>query len=126
MQGERRGSWLESAHLENRLASASRRTWKQVIDRLPDHQRDDVVVRGRRRGVSPRVAAVSKHDESIGNGLHLFNEVRDIDDGVTLRLEMAKQIKQVLDVRTTETAGRFVEHQHSRSNGDRAGDFNDL
>src|SRR3954468_21672324 len=84
MKRERNGPWLQRADFENRLAANSGRTGKQIPDRLADHQRHDVVVR-RRRGVpSPGISAVAKDDEPIGNGLHFFNEMRNVDDGVSL------------------------------------------
>ena len=117
-----------SRPVTSRIASPrrTRRTRKQIVNRLSDHQRDDVVVRCRGRGAAAGIAAVSKHDEPIGNGLHFLDEVRDVDDGVPLRLQMTQELEQVLDIGAPETAGRFVEHQHAASDGNRARDFHDL
>src|SRR3954447_21960817 len=121
MKREGNGPWLQRTDFENRLAASSGRTREQIPDRLTDHQRHDVVVR-RRCGVSsPGVSAIAKDDEAIGNGLHFFNEMRNVDDGVSLRFQVPQEIEQVFDISSPEAAGRLVEHEYPAANRDRTG-----
>ena len=79
-----------SSAVTSRMASPrrARRPGKQIADGPTDHQRDDVVVRGVLRRAAAGVAAVTQHDEPIGDALHFLDEVRDVDDRVPLRLEV--------------------------------------
>src|SRR4051812_7255901 len=116
MKRKRNGPSLQRTDFEDRLAANSGRTGKQIPDRLTDHQCHDVVVRCRRGVSSPGVSAVAKDDESIGNGLHFFNEMRNVDDGVSLCFQVPQQIEQMFDVSSPEAARRFVEYEYPAAN----------
>ena len=62
----------------------------------PDHHLDDRRRRRVRRGAAAGVPSVAQDDEAIGDRLHLFDEMRDVDDRVALRLQPAKQREQPL------------------------------
>ncbi len=82
MERERRARWTEVTHLENRRAAPAGRPWIERVDRSPDHEANDV---GRREiGGRPasRNRPVAEDDDPVGDGLHFFDEVRDVDDGV--------------------------------------------
>ncbi len=98
----------------------------EIVERAPDHETDDVRRSGRRRDAAARVASVAKHDEAIRHGLHLFDEVRNIDDRDAARLQTADEIEQRADVGLAEAAGRLVEHEDTTADGERAGDFDQL
>ena len=72
------------------------------------------------------VAAVAQHDEPVRHFLHFFDEVRDVDDGVALRLEAADQFEQAPHVVAAEAARRLVEDQHAAADGERARDLDEL
>src|SRR5206468_6856473 len=84
---------------------------------------DDVVVRRRGGGASAGVTAIPKHDESVGDALDFLDEVRNVYDGMALRLEMTQQIEQVLDIGAPEAARRFVEDQHAAAHRNRTRNF---
>ena len=52
--------------------------------------------------------------------------MRNVDDGVPLRLQAAQQREETLHVSAPEAARRLVEHQHPAADRERAGDLDEL
>ena len=72
------------------------------------------------------VPPVAQDDEAIGDAQHLFDEVRDVDNRVALRLEPLEHREQMLDVGRPEAARRLVQHEHGAAHRERARDLDDL
>ena len=81
MQRQRPGSRTEVVDVENRFAVGPRGVWIERFDRSADHQPHDLLSVQLRGGAAPDDAAVAKHNDAVGDFLHLFDEVGDVDDG---------------------------------------------
>ncbi len=101
MQRERRAARLERLDLDERDVAGRR---ARFSDSSSSTSRPTIMTRhGMRVGLGRRaaadVSAVAKNDESVGRSLHLLEEVRDVDDGVTPgHLESADEVEEPLDV----------------------------
>ncbi len=98
----------------------------QILEAATHHQADDGLAGRFRRDAAARVAAVSQYHEAIGNRLHFFDEVRDVDDGQAARLEASEQIEQRAHVGVTEAARRLVEDEDAAPHRERPRDFHEL
>ena len=112
----------------SRIASPAwrARAREEVLDAAADHQGHDLLARGRAVGPAARVAPVAQHHEPVGDLFHFLDEVRDVDDGVAVRLQPAHQLEQALDVLAAEAAGGLVEDEDARADGEGAGDLDEL
>ena len=99
----------------SRIGSASlpRAARIEIVDGAPDHQADDRgALGGVRRGRSCDTA-VTQHDDPIGDLFHFFDEMRDVDDGVALALQLRDDVEEPSRVFAAQAAGRFVQDQHA-------------
>ena len=84
MQHQRLRSGHERIDLQDGLAGLARAARIQIVDRPAHHQPHDLLGRGLGGHTRAGDASVPQHDDAIGHALHLFDEVRDVDDGVPL------------------------------------------
>src|SRR5947209_6317099 len=94
MQRERRRTGYEILDRQDLVAARARTPRIQIVERASDHHPDDVAGARPRGDTLARVAAVAQDDETIRHLLHLFDEMRDVDDGVTLALQPVEQIEE--------------------------------
>src|SRR6185436_12448462 len=112
--------------LDDRLSRMALRAREEVLHAAADHEGHDLLARRARGGAAARVPSIAQHDEAIGHLLHLFDEVRDVDDGVTVRLEPAHEIEQAPHVRAAQAARGLVEDEDARADGERTRDLDEL
>ncbi len=117
---------LEPIDFEDRFAAVAWRPREDGVGRGADHHAHDLVVRRVPRGSAACVPPVAQDDEAIGDAQHLFDEVRDVDNGVPLRLEPLEHREQMVHVGGPEAARRLVQHEHGAADGKRARDLDDL
>ena len=72
------------------------------------------------------VLAVAEDRVALGDGLHLFEEVADVDDRDPLRLQPADHLEQPRGVVLGERAGRLVEDDHPGLGDQAPGDLDEL
>src|SRR5439155_18057849 len=92
---------------KDHFAGLALRSGVKVVDGAADHQRDDLPRRGRRRWAAADALAVAQNGEAVADLLYFFQEVGDVDDGVTVGLELADQGEEVVDVARRQAAGWF-------------------
>ncbi len=112
----------------SRIASpaCTRAAWIEILQRPPHHQADNLADRRPARLPFAGIAAVAQHDETVRHLHHLFDEMRDVDDGETPLLEARDELEQLLHVGTREAAGRLVQHQHAATGHQRASNLDKL
>ena len=69
---------------------------------------------------------IAHHHHAIGQGLHLTESVRDVDDADALRAQIAHDAEQRLGFMLRQAARRLVHDEHARLAGERLGDFHQL
>ena len=98
----------------------------EFLDAAAHHEGHDLLVGYFRSGSRADAPAVPQHGEAIGQRADLFQEMRDINDAQTLRLEAAHEGKKMRDVVARQAARGFIQDQHARAHRDGAGDFHEL
>ena len=126
MERERRGTRLQTIHIEDGCAAPPRRSREEVGDLAAHHHADDRVRGSGGDVAAPRVPSVAQHDETVGDRFHLFDEMRDVDDGAALRFQAAHQREQPRDVVAPEAARRLVEHEDAAARRKGARDLHEL
>jgi hypothetical protein len=71
-------------------------------------------------------APIAQHGAAIGDGHHLVESMRDIDDGGAARLHAGQHREQPLDLALLQRGGRLVEHEHAALPVQRLGDGDQL
>src|SRR5450830_591890 len=97
-----------------------------AVELTPDHHADDGVDRCFFSRHGGDVFAVAHDGDAIGNAAQLVHLVRDVDDADTLRLQIADDAKQFVDLCVIERGGRLVHDQDARVERQRLGDFHHL
>ena len=120
------GARAERVHFEDRFSSLPRRARIEILDVASDHHADDLLRRKISRCTGSRDASIPQHDNAIGDFLHFLDEVRDVDDRVTLFPEAADQIEQPSRIVARQRARGLVEHEHTASDRERTGDLDEL
>ncbi len=115
-----------SSQLEQHVAGGPGAVRIQIRHLPPDHHLHDRLGAQLRRRPAADVPPVAQHDDAVGDGLHLLDEVRDVDDRQALCLQPANQPEQPLHVVVRQAARRFVEHDDARAAGDGAADLDQL
>ena len=136
-RGSRRGA--ASASRRARRASCRRRS-QQRLARRPRAARIQLVERRarpsarrcpaatRRRCARRRRCAVAQHDEAVGDRLHFFEEVRDVDDRRCPRAFSRRDQRRRARCTSAcaEAARRLVEDEHAAADRERARDLDEL
>src|SRR5258706_7433521 len=125
-RGARFGCATETLDFENNPARSSRRSWIQVLNFSPDHQRDNLVSARLRCRPPTDGFAVAKHDKSIRDLFHFLKKVRDVNNRMPLLAQATNEFKKPRDVIFGKTAGRLIADQHAAADGDGPGNFNQL
>ena len=113
-------------HLHERLADGDVARREHRADIAADHQADQLLPRGLRRGQIVDVFSVAHDHHAVGDLEDLLHAVRDINDRDLLRGELADDAEQVLRLLLVERGGRLVHDQNADVPGDRLGYFNQL
>ncbi len=91
-----------------------------------DHQRDELVVRHRRRLAHAGHATVLHYGHAVGDLEDLRHAVRDVDDGDALRREALDDAEEVAPLVDGQRGGRLVEDQELQVVRETLGDLHHL
>ena len=129
MQRERRGARRERRR-RSRIGSPAVRALRgyRSSTSRPTIRLTIVVGRRLRRSTPPPALRPSrKHDEAIGDRLHFFDEVRDVDDrDAPAPSAGAISSNSARTSACAEAARRLVEHEHAAADRERARDLDEL
>ncbi len=99
-------------HLAPRLTLVSLR--KRELERTPDHERDEALLRHRGRLERPLAHAVAENADPVGDAEDLGQPVADVDDPDAGAAPLVNQRVETVDVLRPEGRRRLVEEQHLR------------
>ena len=99
---------------------------EQLGQRAPDHLPGHLVLAERRGGCGDHVAAVAQHGDAVGDGAHLVELVRGVEDGDALGAQPLDLPEQHPALLRGEHGGRLVEDEHAGLADQRLGDFDHL
>src|SRR5262245_17017375 len=74
----------------------------------------------------PGISSVAEDDEPVRDVLYFVDEMRNVNDGMSLLFQTANDLEQLLNISTADSARRFIQNQDTTSDGQRSRDFNKL
>ena len=99
---------------------------KSKLERTPDHERDEALLRHRGRLERPLAHAVPENADPIGDAEDLGQSVADVDDPDAGAAPFVNERVQMIDVLGAEGRRRLVEEQHLRLGEQRLDDLEEL
>ena len=111
-------------HLALRLALVSLR--ERELERTPDHERDEALLRHRGGLERPLAHAVAENADPVGDAEDLGQAVADVDDPDAGAAPLVNERVQTVDVLRPEGRRRLVEEQHLRLGEQRLDDLEEL
>ena len=109
-----------------RVRSWSCRSGKRELERPPDHERDEALLRHGGGLERPLADAVAENGDPIGDAEHLGQPVADVDDADAGAALLEHERVEPLDVLRPERGRRLVEEQHLRLGEQRLDDLEEL
>ena len=79
-----------------------------------------------RRAAFADAAAIAQHGEAVRDVADFFQKMGNVQNRVTVGLELSNEIKQMADIGGGEAACRFVQHQHATPHRDGTADLHQL
>ena len=99
---------------------------KRELERTPDHERDEALLRHRRGLERPLAHAVTENADPVGDAEDLRQAMADVDDPDAGAAPLVDQCVETVDVLRPEGRGRLVEEQHLRLGEQRLDDLEEL
>ena len=99
---------------------------KRELERTPDHERDEALLRHRGRIEGALAHAVAKNADPISDAEDLRQAVADVDDPDARSAPLVNECMQAVDVFRPESCRRLVEEQHLRLGEENLDDLEEL
>ncbi len=99
---------------------------KRKLERTPDHERDESLLRHRGRLERALADAVTENADAIGDPEDFRQSVADVDDSDSGAAPLVHERVQPVDVLGAESGRRLVEQEHLRSGKQRLDDLEEL